>query len=150
MATLATLALVRSEGNLPSSDIIPDAKLQPSLDFAVIEMARTLTADIYASAVAASVTAQIRIDCTKAEALLAVSYARPVMNIQTSGTGIVQSLGWDQSRSELMSRRDVEGLSEYFRGLALKLIAPYVPAPDDPDVGDGQTITAGSFLFASV
>ena len=73
---------------------------------------------------------------SKAEALLTLYYAVPVFNIETQGTGIVRSKGWDESRSEMISWNEASQLAEMFRDRAMKLIQPYLPQKENPQSDD--------------
>lgn len=149
MATLATIANVRSEGNLPSSSKIADAILQTFLDTAVIEMKRLLTSDVYTAVVAEASTVQRKIDCTKAEAILAFAHAIPSLNVETSGTGIVSVKGWDQSRSEVLSVTESERLSDLYRSKAMMLIGPWLPVVEAGDDDDDQ-VSVGTIAMVAV
>lgn len=140
---------MRSEGNLPSSSKIADTILQTFLDTAVIEMKRLLTLIVYTAITAEASTVQRRVDCTKAEALLAFAHAIPSLNIETSGTGIVSTKGWDQSRSELLSITECERLSDLYRSKAMMLIGPWLPVVEAGDDGDDQ-VSVGTIAMVAV
>ena len=150
MATLATLANVRSEGNLPNAPTTPDAKIQPALDLAVIEMGRLLTLAVYV-AIVADTGSQRKTDCTKAEAILAFAHAIPSLNVETAGAGIVTSKGWDQSRSTVLSVNETKSLVQVFRQKALMLLSPYMSVPADDEYGDDSGYRSfGSLSMAAV
>jgi len=73
----------------------------------------------------------------KAAYNLALSYAVHALNIETQGSGIIRSKGFDVSRSELLSREEIKDLSEHFRSIAMKLLEPYLPRlVNDEDIQD--------------
>lgn len=140
---------MRSEGNLPSATTITDEKLKTFLDTAVIEMRRLLTSDVYTEVLTDDSTTQRRVDCTKAEALLAFAHAIPALNIETSGSGIVTTKGWDQSRSEVLSINEVERLSGLYRSKAMMLLGPYLPVVAAGDTGD-DAVSVGTLAMVAV
>ena len=142
---------MRSEGNLPTDvNVLADAKLEPHLVSASIELSRLLTSTVYTATIALGATVQQKIDLKKAEAMLALSYAIIPLNVETSGSGIVRSKGFDSSRSELLSQSEAQALAEEFRERAMKLTAPYVPAPVDEDDGDAGVLNFGKGLLTIV
>ena len=153
MTTLSTIAEVKAEGNLPAA--MPADKLQPSLDMASIELRTILGADLYTTILgyksAPSSGDDTRTDpqklqftiCSKAEALMSMSFAVHKLNIATQGDGIVKSQGWDQSRSDLLSQDEATKLSELFRNQAMTLLNRYMPVnTEDPD-----TIKSGEYII---
>jgi hypothetical protein len=150
VAYIADIASIREEGNLPDSTVLPDAKLTPHLVSASIELSRLITSTVYTATIALAGTAQQKIDLKKAEALLALSYAIIPLNIETSGTGIVRSKGFDASRSELLSQSEAQALAEEFRERAMKLVSPYFPEPEDEEDGDAGILNVGKALLTVI
>jgi hypothetical protein len=122
---LATIAQIRLEANLP--DTVLDKILTPHLTKATIEIKKIITPAVYTEIAALEATDDDFITCSMAEANLAFSYAIPSLNIETQGSGIVQSKGWDESRSQLLSQSEIEKLQEYYRSIAMDLLKPYIP-----------------------
>lgn len=116
---------VKTEGNLPDS--IDDEKLDPHIQKAVIEMKKIITVEKYIEIDGKDEQDEDYITCSIAEANLALSYAIPVLNIETQGSGIVRTKGWDQSRSDLLSQSEVDKLVERFRQIAMDLLLPFIP-----------------------
>ena len=122
---LGSIDIMRAEGNLPST--VEDVRLQPHMDKAVIELRRLLTSDIYNELEARAADDEERRVCGIAEANLAMSYAVTSLNVETHGSGIVRSKGFDESRSELLSQKEVEQLRTYYKNIAMELLEPFIP-----------------------
>ena len=122
---LTNPAQVRGEGNLP--DTIVDDKLDPHIAKAMIEVRKILTPDVYTEIEGKPDNDQGRTECSIAEANLALVYAIPSLNIETQGSGIVRSKGWDQSRSDLLSQNEINALCDRYREIAMNLLSPYIP-----------------------
>lgn len=131
---LTTIGQVKQEGNLPAS--IDNGVLETHLMKAVIELKKILTEDKYDYIAGLDPEDDAYIACSLAEANLALSFAIPALNMETAGTGIVRSKGWDQSRSDLLSQGEVDRLIERYRNTAMDLLGPYIPqiesTEDDP------------------
>jgi len=123
---LTSINQIKLEGNLP--DTVKDEILAPHLTKAEIEMKMILSSDVYAKVGSLEADNDDYITCSIAEANLALSYAIPSLNIETQGSGIVHSKGWDESRSELLSQTEVEKLQKYYRQVAMDLLKFYTPA----------------------
>ena len=125
---LATTKQVRDEGNLP--DTITNETLLPHLTKAVIEVKKILTPGFYSSVEVAGLDDPADdsfVACSIAEANLAIYYAIPSLNMETQGSGIVRTKGWDQSRSDLLSQNEVQTLRQTFYDTAMDLLQPYIP-----------------------
>ncbi len=145
---LANVQKMREEGNLPS--VVQDGQLTPHRDAASIELKRLLGSELYEDIEGESGEPTDRYtECSKGEALLAVSKAVWTLNIETSGTGIVRTKGWDESRSDLLSWNEVEQLSEHFRSEAMKLIQPHIPVAEE-DTEEAKSVSAGSMQMTVV
>ena len=127
---------VRKEGNLPNEGHISKEKIEVHIETASIELKELLGETEYSNYESAASDEAERKVLSKAEALLTLYYAVPVMNIETQGTGIVRSKGWDESRSEMISWNEAKSLAEMFRDRAMKLIQPYLPEKDNPQSDD--------------
>lgn len=133
--------LIRAEFNLPDADIIKPEKLQPHIDSAVTDAKRMLGEDLYNTIAGEDDTTTRRKDCTKGMTYLAMAYAVFSLNMETSGSGIVTSKGFDQSRSELMSFSAVKEMAEYYRQQATKFFQPYFPTATPAEDDDEETTT---------
>ena len=127
---------VRKEGNLPDESRIQSEKLEVHIETASLEMKELLGKESYSTYEEKSSDDEDKKVLSKAEALLTLYYAVPVMNIETQGTGIVRSKGWDESRSEMISWNEASQLAEMFRDRAMKLIQPYLPQSENPQSDD--------------
>jgi hypothetical protein len=76
-----------------------------------------------------------------------MSYAVHSLNIETQGSGLLKIKGWDQSRSELLSRDEIRDLSAYFRQTALMFLQPHIPDNSD---GRKDDIDMGNFYLGTV
>jgi len=132
MAFINSIEAVINEGNLGSE--ITSEQITPHIKMAEIELKRLLGNKYvtYASYENSSdeTTKAIYEEIQKAAYNLALSYAVHTLNIETQGTGIIRSKGFDVSRSDLLSREEVKDLSEHFRNVAMRLLEPYLPQPE--------------------
>jgi len=123
---LTSINQIRLEGNLP--DTVKDEILAPHLTKAEIEMKNILSPEVYAKIAALESDSEDYITCAIAEANLALSYAVPSLNMETQGSGIVRTKGWDESRSELLSQQEVEKLQKHYRDVAMDFLKFYLPS----------------------
>lgn len=128
---LTSINQIKLEGNLP--DTVKDEILAPHLTKAEIEMKNILSPDLYARIAALESDNEDYITCAIAEANLALSYSIPSLNIETQGSGIVHSKGWDESRSELLSQQEVEKLQKYYRDVAMDFLKFYIHVSESAD-----------------
>jgi len=136
---LTSIQQIKSEGGLPDS--LTDDKLQPHLLKASIEMKKILTAAVYNATEELNQDDEQYISCQIAEANLTLYFAIPSLNMETQGNGIVRSKGWDQSRSDLLSQNEVTKLQEYYKGVAMDLLKPYIPTTVDTTKVEYDTYT---------
>lgn len=159
MNFLTSPELVRLEGNLPNA--VQDVALKPHIENASFEMRRLLGSDLYKSVCDYEDSGDDSIDsfrqkeCIKAETYLCLSYAVHSLNIETSGTGIVSSKGWGDSRSELLSQNEVNRLSTYYRDTAMTFLQSYLPTDetdtDDDGVDDSiNSVNLGGTFMSAV
>jgi hypothetical protein len=150
---MITLSEIISEGNLSpsiSADII-----DPHIETAELELIHLIGNDVYTliksyeNDVDDSKVMQFR-DVKKGFLNLVLSYAVHSLNIDTAGNGLIRSKGWDSTRSELLSRSEIENLSEHFRSIALKFLQPYiineVGTEDDP----ADEVNTGEFYLGAI
>lgn len=147
MKTFADYGRIRDEGNLPET--IRDGKLVPHLAKATIEMKKILTAAVYDEKVADTDSDDFE-TLAIAEANLALSYAVTSLNIETHGTGIVRSRGFDESRSDLLSQSEVERLREYYRNIAMDLIVPFIPQPESTEEDPSTEVIGGNYRMSAL
>jgi sulfur relay (sulfurtransferase) DsrC/TusE family protein len=121
---LTTVNQIKLEGNLP--DTVKDEILIPHLSKAEIEMKIILSPEKYTMVAALEDNNDEYKTCSIAEANLALSYAIPSLNIETQGSGIVHSKGWDESRSELLNQEEAERLQKHYREVAMDLLKFYI------------------------
>jgi flagellar biosynthesis component FlhA len=144
-----------NEGNLGSKT--SEKILTPHLFSAELELRKAITTEKYDEYLEYKTSEdaeekQVHATLKKAEINLALSYAVHALNIETQGSGIVRSKGWDQSRSDLLSRNEVKDLSEHFREIAMRLIQPYLPE-DSTTVNEDDTpddIDTGSIMMSAI
>ena len=131
---LTSVAEIRSEGNL-SADISDD-QIEPHLKKASAELRRML--DNLYPIIAREINTQRRRDCSLAEANLALSYAIVPLNIESSGSGIMQSKGFGETKNELIDYQTAESLSDYFRSVAMRFLSPYLPQVESDGTSSGN------------
>ena len=142
---------------ISSEDLILEANLgkqtdplilEPHIESAEIELKRILGNEKYAQIEeyhSSSVETEMKAfnEVRKGAVYLAMSYAVHSLNIETQGNGIVKAKGWNQSRSELLSKEEVNEMCHYFRTTAMLFLQPYIPdsagkgeAKDNLDLND--------------
>jgi len=147
MQTFADTGKIREEGNLPET--IKDGKLVPHLTKASIEMKKILTATEYEKKLTENDSDDFDV-LAIAEANLALSYAVTSLNIETQGTGIVRSKGFDESRSDLLSQNEVERLREYYRNIAMNLLAQFIPQPESTEETPANEVVGGNYRMSAL
>lgn len=147
MKTFADYGRIRDEGNLPEA--IKDGKIVPHLTKATIEMKKILTAEEYEKKLAETDSDDFE-TLAIAEANLALSYAVTSLNIETHGTGIVRSKGFDESRSDLLSQNEVERLRDYYRNIAMNLLAPFIPQPESTEETPANEIIGSNYRMSAL
>lgn len=147
MKTFADYGKIRDEGNLPEK--LKDGKLAPHLIKASIELKKILTADKYKELVEDNDSDDFE-TLSIAEANLALSYAVTSLNIETHGTGIVRSKGYDESRSDLLSQREVSELRDYYRKTAMDLIVPFITQPESTDEEPADEVIGSDYRMSAL
>lgn len=123
------------------------AILEPHIESAEIELRRILGNEKYQEIEnyqLSTLDNEIKIlgEVKKGAVYLAMAYAVHSLNIETQGNGIVKIKGWDQSRSELLSRNEVKEMSDYFRSTAMIFLQPHMLINNYPDQS-GDSIDLG-------
>jgi len=123
------------------------AILEPHIMSAEIELRRILGNDKYLQIEGYQLSAvesemKTLAEVKKGAVYLAMAYAIHSLNIETQGNGIVKVKGWDQSRSELLTRNEVKEMSNYFRSTAMIFLQPHIPSNNDPEKS-GDSIDLG-------
>lgn len=158
---LTTLDNVIAQANFGKK--IDPTILTPHLDAAEIELRRLLGSTLYDTIAGykiidentegyADKQATFK-EVELAERYLTASLAVHALNTETQGNGIVRSTGFDQSLKSLLSRAEVNDLSQHYRDKAMALIAPYIPAatiPEDDEDGLANDIDTGAFYLGSI
>ena len=130
------------------------AILEPHISSAEIEAKRILGEEMYGKAESYESSSlenekKIFSEIKKGIIYLAMSYAVHSLNIETQGSGIVQIKGWDQSRSELLSRNDVNDLSNYFRSTGILFLQPYITEKAN-EGKTGSSIDTGNLYLGAL
>lgn len=127
-----------------------DSVLATHITKAVIEMKKILTEDKYEYISELDEEDDAYLACSLAEANLALHYAIPALNIETAGTGIVRSKGWDQSRSDLLSQGEVDRLIERYKNTAMNLLGPYIPQAEIDADEDAEELRGSNYYIAAL
>ncbi len=127
------------------------AILEPHIESAEIELRRILGTDKYSQIEGyqhSTVENEMKIlgEVKKGAVYLALAYAVHSLNIETQGNGIVKVKGWDQSRSELLTRNEVKEMGQYFRSTAFIFLQPHIPSEIDPEQSGNTIDLGGSYL----
>ncbi|MDD4291985.1 MAG: hypothetical protein PHX51_07120 [Clostridia bacterium] len=88
--------------------------------------------------------------CAIAEANLTLSYAITSLNIDTHGTGIVRSKGFDEGRSDLLSQNEVERLRTYYKNIAMDLLKPYIPQMESTEDVPADELRGANYRLSAV
>ena len=145
---LASFIQIKEEGNLP--DTIKDEKLKPHAVKAEIEIKKILTSAKYAEIEAKGSNDDDFTTVAIAEANLALSYAVTSLNIETHGSGIVRSKGFDESRSDLLSQNEVERLREYYRTVAMDLLRPFIPQVESTEEEPSDIVRNANYTMVAL
>lgn len=126
--------------------------LAPHIESAEIELKKILGAEVYSRIEryqASGSVSELGIfsEVKKGGIYLAMSYAVHSLNIETQGSGFVKAKGWNQSRSELLSKEEVIEMSSYFRTTAMLFLQPYIVNNDD---GDKDNLNLGEFYLGAL
>jgi len=113
-------SLVREEGKLPAS--LADELILPHLQTGVVLLKNAIGEEKYNALFALGANDSKFLLCRKAETFFSLSVLVHALNIETAGAGIVRIKGWDESRSELLSRFELNDLSKHFRKLAYEVL----------------------------
>lgn len=83
----------------------------------------------------------------QAEAFLTLAEMIPVMNLRINPNdgGIVRSVGFGESKNELINFSDTQAIADYFRDKADTIVAEYVEIDDDDDEEIGVSDNVGWF-----
>lgn len=126
--------------------------LSPHIESAEIELKKIMGADKYSQiesyqASGSESELQIFNEVKKGAVYLAMSYAIHSLNIETQGSGIVKAKGWNQSRSELLSKDEVNEMSSYFRTTAMLFLHPFIANADEDNKDD---LNLGEFYLGAL
>lgn len=85
----------------------------------------------------------------QAEAFLTLAEMIPVMNLRINPNdgGIVRSVGFGESKNELINFSDAQNIAQYFRDKADTIVAEYVEIDDDDDEEIGAGDNMGWFAI---
>jgi hypothetical protein len=129
-----------NEGNL-SGKITPDI-LTPFIESASISTRKLISETVYAQTYANIENGTPTPDdyvIQKAETNLALSFSIIPLGTRSSVEGgFVDSIGFKDGETTLLSLEDLETLQAYYQGINNELIQPYIPVsetenPDEPD-----------------
>ncbi|HHL73208.1 MAG TPA: hypothetical protein ENJ29_11935 [Bacteroidetes bacterium] len=82
-----------------------------------------------------------------AESLLSCYFALPFLNLRfTTSGGLVKAVGFDQSRTEIMNKREMEGYRRMYYKQAMQLIDDWV-LPDQDSDGNDTNFLGGGISF---
>ncbi|MGE5436733.1 MAG: hypothetical protein ACM3O3_05855 [Syntrophothermus sp.] len=127
---------IRLEGNLPQ-DIL-DEEINPQIDKAEVEIRRLISGTQYEE-ISRYLTSPNADDIQKyediviAETSIALAYLLIVTNIHTTGDGIYRVKGWDATRLEMFSFKELLIVTDGLRKTAYKILKPYIIIDIDED-----------------
>ena len=147
--SLTTIDQIRDEGNLPSD--LPVGKLTPHLEGAESRLRSFLGDELYETVQAEAATVTRRKELSRAEAMVALYFALPIINIKAGPKGgIVRGTGFGETRSDFLSVSDVQKLADNFLEKATEIITRYNPDYDEADSATDVTILEGVADFIAV
>ncbi len=150
MKTLTNYILLIKEGNL--SDKTTSDILLPFIERASIEVQRIVTAEKYAEYLTdleQDDPAGETLEVQKAETNLALSFSIIPLGTRSSADGgFIDSIGFKDGETRLLSMDDLEKLQAYYQGVSDTILQPYIPLDDDenPDAPDSVFLPDHSFL----
>lgn len=141
---LTTASQVILEGNLPSD--LDEEKISPHIDAAETWLREYISDEVYEE-YEADDDEDPQSDrglLAKAEALLAIETLLPVLNIRANPTsgGIVASVGFAESKNQLISQDELDRLTQRFHDRAMAIVARFVEIELD-DAGDVEDVEFG-------
>jgi hypothetical protein len=136
---LTTLEKIRNEGNLPGD--LPEIKLTPHLEGAEVRLRSLLGEDLYDEVLVESANEQRKKNLIRAESMIALSFAIPVLNIRAGPKGgFVRSTGFGDGRNDFVSYDDANKLADHFYKSAIDLVSKYVEIDEYSDIIEGGSI----------
>jgi hypothetical protein len=150
-----TMAIISTEDVMLEANLgkqVDPLILAPHIESAEIELKKILGAGVYSriEGYQASGNAgemEIFSEVKKGGIYLAMSYAIHSLNIETQGNGLVKVKGWNQSRSELLSKEEVIEMSSYFRTTAMLFLQPYIVNDDEEEK---DNLNLGEFYLGAL
>ena len=140
---------IRAEGNLPSD--LPESTLTPHLNGAETRLRSILSDDYYDEVEAEATTETRRKELTRAEAMMALYFALPVLNMKVGPKGgIVTATGFGETKNSFLTIDQVEKLSQRFYEKAMELISKYDQSYEDADADEDVTILEGTVDWIAV
>lgn len=145
MDNFATIDSVRTLGNITQVD---EEKITPHLFTAQIDVTKSITKEKYEEVLAEVDTDDYK-KVQQAESYFVLSYLIPVINISSTGNGIVKSTGTGEGRTEMLSENDVETIIQRYRDNAEKLLQEFIPEVDyDEDDNNDRVSTPNVKMIA--
>jgi len=137
---LTTVKQIVELGNLPDEG--NEQRIVQYAEIAANELETQLGATLYAAVDTDSLYAEDRVKLARAEAFLTLSHLLPVLNLRINPNegGIVQSVGFAETKNSLMSVEDVHRLAQEFRDKANDIISAYIEVEDEDEINGGDGI----------
>lgn len=132
---ITTSEKVINEGNLGT---VAETLILPHIEKAELDLrSRIPNYDTISSYCTSSVVTEKRIFDTAVlvETNFAISYALPSLNVQTQGSGLLKSTGWDVSRNELYTVKEILELSTNYYNTGLRFLDQLIPTTDTGSYG---------------
>jgi hypothetical protein len=156
MPIFTTPLLVREVGNIPAS--VDESKITPHINAAVVEIKRLITPELYNQILnynnpgVEDDNQDKFIDLQTAETNLALGYFIPSLNMQLAGEngGILKGKGWDMTRIDFYSLKELKILSDNYKNVAYSIIKKYIPGDAASDFDEINFSLPGSFNLTSI
>lgn len=138
---------------------VQDQRLDDPMAAAEATLRQHLTDTVYDNTLTLSDQAELTTDerlqvslVTRAEALLVLANGLPDWNLKVlEQGGVIMSTGFEDSRQEFATAREVDVMADKMYHRAINLVEPYRPAPDTTtDETADDILNAGDFQIAAV
>lgn len=148
MATLTDQTKTIAFFSLPSD--LTANKLDTNIDRASIDVIALIGQSTYTTLSALPDADADRERADRAESALALYYAMPFLNLRwTEIGGLVRAVGFDQGRTELMSKRELDAYRGELYKEAMTLLSEWITEETDAD-DDPIEVHAGGIHFMSI
>lgn len=147
MDKFATIDSVRKLGNIAKVD---EAKIEPHFFTAQIDVVKFITKEKYEEILGLGEEDDDYKKILTAESYFVLSYLIPVINVSSTGQGIVKATGTGDGRAEMLSENDVDRIVERYRDTAETLLQEFSPKLDADEDGANDRVSTPNVKMIAV